>query len=257
MDWLALPFLILAALVLPILFTQFFEWARKRWRLGSKPRRNLVYVISFAVSFSVLGPWAGYVMLSHKADSLPVGSRPEKDEVESLPEKDGSLAYKGEVIPKFPWPPPVASSFVTIPLRGLLASSRIPDYFVEYWYPHNQYLSPEQYRKLRDRRAPVLYDANALLVFALARSGHYEISYYSVPDGFALVSRLEQIETDGSPKSSPTRRDTRERDIGSFSLRTYLRALFLAAPGYYRLVVFVVTPHPFSQSAQSVSFAQH
>jgi hypothetical protein len=33
------------------------------------------------------------------------------------------------------------------------------------------------------------------------------------------------------------------------SLSAYLRALFRGRPGYYRIIVFVVTSHPFSQSS--------
>ncbi|MBU4445015.1 hypothetical protein KJ656_08050 [bacterium] len=92
-----------------------------------------------------------------------------------------------------------------------------------------------------------------MLSIALECAGQYEISYYSVPNGFALVSRLEQIEEDGTPMESPKRWDANAKSLSIFSLADYFRALFVAPPGYYRLIVFVVSPLPFSKSPEQIS----
>ncbi|GIV59936.1 MAG: hypothetical protein KatS3mg043_1025 [Rhodothermaceae bacterium] len=77
-----------------------------------------------------------------------------------------------------------------------------------------------------------------------------------MPDGFALVARLEQIFPDGTPKDPPDRWSTRVRPMTRFSLTEYFRALFTATPGHYRIVVFIVSPHPFTQENVAVSLAE-
>jgi TolB-like protein len=127
-------------------------------------------------------------------------------------------------LPEFPWPPPAASSFAIISILDQMGD-----------------------------RQPSLHHADIILRNAFVHAGHYEISYYSVPDGFAVVSRLEQIEVDGSPKPPPARWQKRVTQLELFSLKKYLQALFVAPPGYYRLIVFVVSPHQFSQSPSIIS----
>ena len=77
--------------------------------------------------------------------------------------------------PSFPWPPPKAS-----------ASSKVPDNFL---------------RETETKQ--ILHDIDRRLALALDKAGYFEKSYFSVPDGFALVTRLEQINADGTPKPEP------------------------------------------------------
>src|SRR5262249_42360692 len=58
---------------------------------------------------------------------------------------------------------------------------------------------------------------------------------------------------DGTPKPEPSRWEVEVRGLEAFSLAEYLRVLFLANPGFYRIIVFVVTPHPFTQSPEIVT----
>jgi hypothetical protein len=116
-------------------------------------------------------------------------------------------------IPSFPWPPPRFSSRAEI--------SR--DFFAA------------------DNRLGEVADT---LEHALERAGHVEWSYYSVPKGFALATRLENLNSDGSPKS-----DRWASTVGlgrNFSIIDYLRALFTAPAGYFRIIVFTVTSEPFT-----------
>lgn len=125
--------------------------------------------------------------------------------------------------PSFPWPPPAASASEAIPNDQLVAASTL----------HS------------------LGDVNARLVKALDRNGYAEKKYYAVPDGFALATRLEQIDADGRPKPEP---DRWSADSPEFrSLGEYLRALFSANPGYYRVIVFIVTDVPFTEASRRVS----
>src|SRR5579859_4050825 len=98
-------------------------------------------------------------------DGHPVGGR-------SPASADG-----GETIPPFPWPPPRASATEDLP------------------------------RAMFEQRASLstLGNLNDVLVSALQTTGYFEKSYYAVPHGFALATRLEQISGDGSSKTPPDR----------------------------------------------------
>jgi hypothetical protein len=121
-------------------------------------------------------------------------------------------------IPEFPWPPPEPSAQSSIDSRLLADSSADTTY---------------------------LRDVEAKLRAALDSCGYYEKSYYSVPDGFALATRLEQISKDGTPKQPPERWACEVQPLRKFSLAAFLKALFFATPGYYRVIVFVVSSQPF------------
>jgi hypothetical protein len=131
----------------------------------------------------------------------------------------GVAAILGYQIPSFPWPPPLASAIEVIP-RELLKKKQGPT-------------------RLRD--------IDKEITEALKQNGYYESSYYSIPEGFALATRIEQIEEDGSPKKEPHRWNLKLQPI-NFSLANYLKRLFLATPGYYRIIVFVITPYALAQS---------
>jgi len=124
--------------------------------------------------------------------------------------------------PQFPWPPPSASAREVLP-RTLFHGSH-------------------------------LVDIDRTLSNALHKNGYAETSYYAVPSGFALVTRLEQIDIDGRSKSPPGRWsvDALAR-MSSFSLKGYINALFIADPGRYRVIVFVVTDVPFRESDTQIS----
>jgi hypothetical protein len=91
---------------------------------------------------------------------------------------------------------------------------------------------------------------------ALDAQGYVERSYYAVPEGFAIVTRLEQFEADGTSKQPPARWAASVGPLRKFSLGEYLAALFEATPGYYRVIVFIVTPIPFAQADAKVSQEQ-
>jgi hypothetical protein len=88
---------------------------------------------------------------------------------------------------------------------------------------------------------------------ALTFGGYWEGTYFSVPGGFALVARLERINLDGTPAQGEARFDTSYRPLQEFSVRSYLRALFLAPPGYYRVIAFVVSPVPFAATGAPIT----
>jgi hypothetical protein len=85
---------------------------------------------------------------------------------------------------------------------------------------------------------------------AFDAAGYGERSYYWIPGGFALVSRIEQIRSDAAPVEPPSRWavNTPTMKVG---LIDYIRALFNAAPGFYRVIVFAVTDQDFAAASRS------
>jgi hypothetical protein len=130
-----------------------------------------------------------------------------------------------EAVPEFPWPPPKASASATISRELLLANQEYPK----------------------------LGDAVAALDLAFQKAGYGERSYYSVPGGFAMASRIEQMNQDGTAKGLADRWSLEVPPMRKFSFSAYMTALFRARPGYYRVIVFVVTSHPFSQSSATTT----
>lgn len=97
-----------------------------------------------------------------------------------------------------------------------------------------------------------LRDVDAVLRKALRDAG-YEMSDYAVPTGFALVARLERITPSGAPYPAGARFDPTFHVLQDFTLEGYLQALFLAPPGYYRVIVFIVSATPFAATGKPVS----
>ena len=127
--------------------------------------------------------------------------------------------------PEFPWPPPQASASEVLPPHLL---SNIDGYMS-------------------------VGDVDGRITAALDANGYYESSYLAVPDGFALVTRLEQIESDGTPKEGPDRWSLDVAAPRPFALEEYFRHVLFGTPGHYRVIVFIVTPNPFSQSDAQVT----
>ena len=70
--------------------------------------------------------------------------------------------------------------------------------------------------------------------------------YSSIPHGFALVTQIEQILPDGTPRRERFRTDL--PSLSDLSFVEFLIALARAPAGYYRVIVFVVTDTPFSRT---------
>jgi hypothetical protein len=128
-------------------------------------------------------------------------------------------------MPLFPWPPSRPSTRVVIP-RSV---------FVAY---------------------KTLGQLSYAIDQALAHTGYAERSYYAVPGGVGIITRLEHIYQDGHPFEGSTRWLLDDSSLQSFSLRSYLRALFTAREGYYRVIVFTVTDVPFGSGDGSMTSEQ-
>jgi len=125
-------------------------------------------------------------------------------------------------IPDFPWPPPEASAMANLPTQ----------FFAQAHY---------------------LRDVESKLSEALSSCEYAQTSYYAVPGGFGLVTRIEQINTDGTPKAPPNRWATATAPPAHFSLSEYMKALLTANAGRFRIIVFVLTKYPFTQTSATVT----
>lgn len=138
----------------------------------------------------------------------------------------GGKVEEGNEFVKFPWPPPKASA---------------------------QSIVPNSYFESGADNALLVKDVDQKICAALTAQGYSERSYFAVPGGFALVTRLEQFDEEGKSKAPPDRWVTDMRPMRGFSLGEYIRTLFTASPGYYRIIVFIVTPVLFDQTDQEVN----
>ncbi len=85
-------------------------------------------------------------------------------------------------------------------------------------------------------------DVLAWLRGALNAAGFGGSGLFGVPEGFALVSPLERMDESGASLSGEDRWIRGKLPLKGFDVDEYLRRLFLAPPGDFRLLVFVVTP---------------
>ena len=115
----------------------------------------------------------------------------------------------------FDWPPPEPSTSVAIPRALLLMGVDAEDQTLE---------------TVAQRLERALVDA-----------GYVEFGYQAVGcNGFALVTRMEQIDEDGEPLQGTARFEP-PNDAEPWSLGGFIRQLIGAPPGYYRQIVFVAT----------------
>lgn len=135
------------------------------------------------------------------------------------------IGTRGADLPAFPWPPPKWTSRFVLP-RGLVVNER-----------------PESLGAYYDR-----------LRSALQRARIEEWSVYAVgSDGFAIVSRMESIQSDGTPQPGGRRWSTERTPGARDSFWQYLQSLFRAEAGRYRVIAFVMTPLAVTAAADAPS----
>ena len=146
-------------------------------------------------------------------------------QLNSLPFDDTGL-QSPQTLPQFPWPPPSCNARLELPEAAFAGLK-------------------------------TLGDADRKLRLALDTRGYAQRSYFSVPNGFALVTQLEQYQSaDASIRNDRTRwLDYPVQDNFS-SLLDYLKAFVVPQKGYFRLFVFVVTNRSFGGASQRVSKEQ-
>ncbi|MEI6806961.1 MAG: caspase family protein [Myxococcaceae bacterium] len=101
---------------------------------------------------------------------------------------------------------------------------------------------------------PTLKDIDGEITKALRQIGHSEFSYFTIPSGYALVTRIEKIQKNGTPIMGLERWEAKLNfiDDGS-SVKQYFRNLFTANKGYYRIIVFIVSSTEWGEGEDRVS----
>ena len=92
-----------------------------------------------------------------------------------------------------------------------------------------------------------LYEAANRIATALRAADHHEHRYYSVPNGFAIATRLELIDKDG---------ERIEKLYGDeIDFLQYLKGLFWKSPkgGNFRMVIFIVTDQGFGTNGDELT----
>lgn len=137
----------------------------------------------------------------------------------------------GTPVPEFPWPPPSPSSRIEIP-SSVFSSCKN------------------------------LQDVNNILTAALSKNGYSDRSYFLVPasnkNGFALATQLEQIDKRRISKKDPNRW-INNIIHNKYTGWEYIAATLISKPGYFRVIVFIVTDIPFVPTNKKVDreIAEH
>ncbi|MCL3781172.1 hypothetical protein EMN47_12350 [Prolixibacteraceae bacterium JC049] len=98
-----------------------------------------------------------------------------------------------------------------------------------------------------------LRDVDEVLVKALNDNGYHDKSYFPIPNGFALATRIEQIDKNGISLEKPDRWNLKTVSNLDFNIASYLKALFFSVPGYFRIIVFAITDVDIKQSGMNIS----
>jgi hypothetical protein len=213
-----------------VLCTGFFLLIRNMYRVvRSNDARNeklaaLCSGVGTAISllFALFTVFQSFLMKSNLQPPI-LGQPPERAE---LNDKQLFLHYRSmNLLPPDlePWPPPTPS-----------ARAELPSTIV--------------------RNANSLADVAQEIIGALHSAGYLEYGFFYVPYGFALVTHLEQIEDDGTPRNDEFRwRSELAVGMRRFSLSEYLRVLFLAPAGRYRNIMFIVSPVDFAPTDTQIT----
>jgi hypothetical protein len=156
-----------------------------------------------------------------KKDRSPGDMRKDVHVPEDAPIAD--VPQSNSALRSFPWPPPKASSWMTLKPELLHEPGKVAS----------------------------LRDVSRRIEAAFRRAGYIEWSYYAVPKGFAIVSQLEQYQPDGTPLKEPDRWSIKVPAPRVFSLDSYIKALFTANQGRFRIVALIVTSDPVTQDSKT------
>ncbi len=161
------------------------------------------------------------------------GKAPEKQKAveamkaEKAEDKKAEKAEDNQDFPRFPWPPHESSKTVNITIAFLKSALPKPIY---------------------------LRDVDSKLSNAMSESGYEDRkSYFRVPNGFALVTQLEHIKHDGTPRKSNRWGKSASETLDSFTWKEYFNALFKPNPGYYRTIAFIITSESFERRENPVT----
>ncbi len=156
------------------------------------------------------------------AGEAPVHTRSLRRGVTAAAPTAAAPRSAAEEVPFFPWPPPSPSA---------------------------RYVFPQETFK----RYPTVGEVSSAILGALERSGYVERSFFQTQlSGVALVTRLERIGGDGSPAPEEERWPA-GFDNSPSGFIDFVRGLFYAKAGHYRVIVFVLQEKSFIPSEQKAT----
>ncbi len=133
-----------------------------------------------------------------------------------------ALRNPADNVPFFPWPPPAPSA---------------------------RYVFPQETFK----RYATVGEVSSAILGALERSGYVERSFFQTQlSGVALVTRLERIGGDGTPAPEEERWPA-GFDNSPSGFIDFVRGLFYAKAGHYRVIVFVLQEESFTLSERKAT----
>ena len=129
---------------------------------------------------------------------------------------------QADTVPFFPWPPPAPSARYVF----------LPETF---------------------KRYATVGEVSSAILSALEHSGYVERGFFQTePGGVALVTRLERIGGDGSPAPEEEQWPA-GFDNNPSGFIDFVRGLFYAKPGHYRVIVFVLQDTSFTPSERKAT----
>ena len=141
----------------------------------------------------------------------------------SLPWDNDNKTNTNLAMPNFPFPPPSCYSRFEIPATTF-------------------------------NNAKLLGDVDNKLKTTLDTKGYNQRSYFYVPNGFALVTQLEQYNAkDATIRNDATRWLDYPKQESFIGIMSYLSSFIMPNKGYFRLFIFIVTNEPFGGSKQKVT----
>lgn len=95
---------------------------------------------------------------------------------------------------------------------------------------------------------------NEHLKLALDRRGYAQQTYFSVANGFAIVTAMEQYNAaDATIRNDRTRWLAHPARDNFSGIMDYFKSVLMPNRGYFRLFVFVVTDNPFTANPQRIT----
>ena len=162
----------------------------------------------------------------HAANGTPKNGSAKKSRPRMAAKKSAVVRDDGFRLPEFPWPPPPYSTRLKLPRELVVAGLAEPS-------------NGSVARRMEQ---------------ALVANGYTQLSYYAVPDGFAMVTQIERIDAEAA--SAAEQRWSIRIDpvkLIPFSLGAYLDALLGKNGDSFRVIVFTFTPTPFVTAATPVA----
>jgi hypothetical protein len=91
------------------------------------------------------------------------------------------------------------------------------------------------------KNCKTLSQVDDLILQALNNTGYNAKKYYYTEGGYALVTRIEQFNADGTSKQGDARWSAKPVRDENFSVMNYIKSLFVPEKGFFRVIVFVVS----------------